>query len=61
MRYARPLTRRGSLIRQSLEVGTQIHTAPPAFNEQNLDVKDIIQGIYDRASKMYGTNEQPNL
>lgn len=30
------------------------------INDENLDVKDIIQGIYDRANKMYGTNEQPN-
>ena len=28
--------------------------------EQNLDVNDIIQGIYDRANKKYGTSEKPN-
>ena len=27
--------------------------------EQNLDVKDIINDIYDRANKKYGTNEKP--
>ena len=28
--------------------------------EKNLDVDDIINGIYDRANKIYGTNEKPN-
>ena len=28
--------------------------------EKNLDVNDIVQGIYDRANKLYGTNEKPN-
>jgi len=27
---------------------------------ENLDVKDIVQNIYDRANKKYGTNEKPN-
>lgn len=30
------------------------------ITEQNLDVDEIIQGIYDRANMMYGTNEKPN-
>ena len=30
------------------------------ITEKNLDVNDIVQGIYDRANKMYGTNEKPN-
>jgi ribonuclease Z len=30
------------------------------ITEQNLDVNEIIQGIYDRANKKYGTNEKPN-
>ena len=30
------------------------------ITEQNLDVDDIVQGIYDRANKMYGTDESPN-
>ena len=30
------------------------------ITEQNLDVSEIIQGIYDRANKMYGTNEKPS-
>jgi len=28
--------------------------------EKNLDVKDIVQKIYDRTNKTYGTNEAPN-
>jgi len=32
----------------------------PWITEQNLDVNDIIQGIYDRANERYGTDEQPN-
>ena len=28
--------------------------------EKNLDVKEIIQGIYDRTNKQYGTNEKPS-
>ena len=31
------------------------------ITEMNLDVGDIVQGIYDRANKFYGTNESPNL
>ena len=30
------------------------------ITEMNLDVGDIVQGIYDRANKLYGTNESPN-
>ena len=28
--------------------------------EKNLDVRSIVQGIYDRTNKSYGTNERPN-
>ena len=28
--------------------------------EQNLDVKDIVQKIYDRTNKQYGTSEKPS-
>jgi hypothetical protein len=28
--------------------------------EQNLDVNDIVQAIYDRTNKQYGTHEKPN-
>jgi ribonuclease Z len=28
--------------------------------KQNLDVKDIVQQIYDRTNKQYGTNEKPS-
>ncbi len=28
--------------------------------EQNLDVKDIVQSIYDRTNKQYGTSEKPS-
>jgi ribonuclease Z len=30
------------------------------ITDQNLDVGDLVQGIYDRANKLYGTNEKPN-
>jgi ribonuclease BN (tRNA processing enzyme) len=30
------------------------------ITEKNLDVTEIVNGIYDRANKMYGTNEKPN-
>jgi ribonuclease Z len=30
------------------------------ITEKNLDVSEIIQGIYNRANKIYGTNEKPN-
>ena len=30
------------------------------ITKENLDVKDIVQGIYDRANKKYGTSEKPN-
>lgn len=30
------------------------------ITDQNLDVSDIINGIYDRANKLYGTDEKPN-
>jgi hypothetical protein len=28
--------------------------------EKNLDVREIVQGIYDRTNKSYGTSEKPN-
>jgi hypothetical protein len=28
--------------------------------EKNLDVGDIVQKIYDRTNKQYGTNEKPS-
>jgi ribonuclease Z len=30
------------------------------ITEHNLDVDEIISGIYDRANKLYGTDEKPN-
>ncbi len=31
------------------------------MTEGVMDMGDIIQGIYDRANKMYGTNEKPDI
>lgn len=31
------------------------------INQHNLDLGDIIQKIYDRANKIYGTNEKPDI
>lgn len=38
-----------------------METSSEWINEQNLDMGDIIQNIYDRANKIYGTDEKPDI
>jgi ribonuclease Z len=38
-----------------------MQTTSDWINQQNLEMGDIIQKIYDRANKMYGTNEKPDI
>ena len=38
-----------------------MQTTSDWINQHNLDLGDIIQKIYDRANKIYGTNEKPDI
>jgi len=38
-----------------------MQTTSDWINQHNLDMGDIIQKIYDRANKIYGTNEKPDI
>jgi ribonuclease Z len=38
-----------------------MQTTSDWINQNNLDLGDIIQKIYDRANKLYGTNEKPDI
>ena len=38
-----------------------MQTTSDWVNQQNLDLGDIIKEIYDRANKIYGTNEKPDI
>jgi len=38
-----------------------MQTTSEWINQHNLDMGDIIQKIYDRANKLYGTNEKPDI
>ena len=38
-----------------------MQTTSDWINQHNLDMGDVIQKIYDRANKLYGTNEKPDI
>jgi len=38
-----------------------MQTTSDWINQHNLDMGDIIQKIYNRANKLYGTNEKPDI
>ena len=38
-----------------------MQTTSDWINKHNLDLGDIIHKIYDRANKLYGTNEKPDI
>lgn len=38
-----------------------MQTTSDWINQHNMDLGDIIQKIYDRANKLYGTNEKPDI
>ena len=38
-----------------------MQTTSDWINQHNLDMGDLIQKIYDRANKLYGTNEKPDI
>jgi len=38
-----------------------MQTTSDWINQHNLDMGDIIHKIYDRANKLYGTNEKPDI